>query len=209
DAIRRGKVSFEAFHSRLGALLAKVHQIKLSRFGSFNDSRGFANYLEFRFQKLEKNLKKFEPTSLLPRSLKSDIKTKVSFLIGKLSKSFEPVLIHGDPTPDNCVWTKDKEVVLVDWDNARAGFWLEDFSWLTYFGSHLTSKGSLSKRREVLFRSVLKNHGRCGLTSVEVIKIEKAFHILLAADLLGYYRFSQGNIKFYNKTKNRLFDLLK
>ncbi|MDP2933201.1 MAG: aminoglycoside phosphotransferase family protein, partial [bacterium] len=93
DAIGRGKVSFEAFHRRLGALLAKVHQIKLPRFGSLNDSRGFADYLEFRFQKLEKNLQKFEHANLLPQGLKREIKNKVSLLIGGLAKSFKPVLI--------------------------------------------------------------------------------------------------------------------
>lgn len=207
-AILKKKISFSDFHRRLGALVKRAHSIKLQKFGSLTTGKTSADFLACRFHKLDENLLKFRGQDFTP-NLGPKIKLKVSQLFAGAKSKIAPVLVHGDPTPDNCVFTPQGKIVLVDWDNAHGGFWLEDFAWLTYFGSHLSFIGSREKRRLMLYASFLKTHGRGGLSLPQIEKMEKGLHILQAVAMMEYYKFFRGDRVWFQKSRSRLFGLIK
>ncbi|MCL5436024.1 MAG: phosphotransferase [Patescibacteria group bacterium] len=207
-AIRAGRVSFLDFHRRLGKLVSRVHTIKQKRFGQLDEGKTSTVFLTYRFYELAKYLGDFKGKTLAP-GLQKQIEAKVKKLFAGLESRIKPVLIHGDPSPDNCVLTPAGKIVLVDWDNARGGFWLEDFAWLTYFGSHLTFLGSLKRRRQMLYASFLKAHGQRGFSLAQIERMELGLHILQAAHLMGYFKFFRGDEYWFRQTRDRLMGLIR
>ncbi len=205
EAIKTGLISFEDFHIKLFELLSKIHAISIKKFGLINAGEGeFETYQQYRFQDFQE--------------YKTDILTIPDFDISLLNKaegiisssykdiSEYPVLVHGDPTPDNSILTKDGQVILVDWDDARAGWWFDDMAWLIYCGSHISESGTLKERKELFYKlsPELQNQNRQKLED-----FQKVFDLSKQVGLIRYYYFSQKNIEEYENTLARLTETLK
>lgn len=209
-AIEKGMVSFEIFHTKLAELLKKINGVKLKSFGSAIPARGNSpSFLKWRLGEAKRKINEFKKVRSFPKDLYERIKAKVEYLLNPHLKSFFPVLNHGDASPANCIWTSGKEIVLVDWDNARVDIWLSDFSWLTYCGSHLSNFGSLEERRKRIRKAFLAGYAGMNLKESEIDDVERGLHILRASDMLDYYFFVQKNQRMFRETKKRLDRLLK
>lgn len=209
-AILSGKISFAWFHFMMGKLLKKVHGIKITNFGRL--SKPLVNgtkYYDIRLRHLNKHLNEFNGTRLLYPGLKEELLVRVEQGLKLVSGMCNPVLTHGDATPDNCILTPQGELVLVDWDNSKASVWLEDFTWLTYCGSHITSLGSLEKRSKIIWREFFRGYGQTSISKKDIKEIERSLHLLKAASHLGYHYFAQRNKKAFKQTLAKLKRLLK
>ncbi len=209
-AILSGKISFVRYHYLLGKLLRKLHGIRLKRFGRLSKplAKG-TTYYDIRLKHLIKHLDEFNGTALLPSGLRNELLVRVGPGLKLVSEICSPVLTHGDATPDNCILTPQGELALIDWDNSKASAWLEDFTWLTYCGSHMTSLGSLEKRSKIIWREFFRGYGRAGITKEDIKEIEYSLHLLKAVSHLGYHYFAQRNERAFKQTLAKLKRLLK
>lgn len=209
-AILSGRLSFSRYHFLLGKLLRKIHSIKISNFGRLSKPlpKG-TKYLEIRQKHLAKHLNEFAGTKLLDAKTLTSLDIKLCELLKSCKINFKPVLTHADATPDNCILTPKGELVLIDWDNAKASFWFEDFAWLTFCGSHMTSLGSLEHRSKIIWKEFFKGYGKACLSRKELKKQEYLQHLFKAASHLGYHYFAQGDKKAFKKTFSKLKVLLR
>ncbi len=204
EAITSGLVSFEMFHQKLAVLLYQVHSIPVSKFGLVNNGEGQNNSLrELKVTKVKKIIDQLNSASKEAASQIESIQDIVDSGLSRYEGKLKPVLIHGDPTVDNIIYTPQGELMLVDWDGALADSWLRDYSWITYFGSGL-SQGSLEERQVIIRNAFAEFHPQTDLDQDEIGKIESIYHILQAIDLLPYYYFDQQNMGAFNKTLDRL-----
>lgn len=211
DAIKNGTVTFELFHQKLAALLEQVHQIKIDNYGFINDGKGTdSNFLHFWLEKMKEGYEvKYKTIPDFDDRLYSDTVMIATRLLEPLKDKFTPVLNHCDPGPDNCIWTEDNQVVLIDWDTAMSGLWPYDLAILTYSGSHLSRFGSLEERQREIRNIFSKSKNAINLSVEELKNTERALHLIHAFSLLNYYHFGLGNMERYNLTIKRIKSLLK
>lgn len=208
DLLANKHLSYFEFYSQVAKLLSQVHKITLPKFGSVN-SKGkevldsYQKYIDYRINLVIKQ------TSALPkldRVLINKAKKQI-FLWLETIPFTQPVLIHGDPTPKNCLLDLSQNLVLIDWDDAKADIWLADFAWLTYFGTY--SAGTISPKRQKIIRDAfINNYGDYNFHSPEIVHFENALHLLISLELLPYYYFDQQNKDAYHWVKNRIVDIL-
>lgn len=211
QAIKDGDVSFEDFHTKLGALLRKVHGISIEKYGYIANGTGTEDdFIEHLIRNEVKNqFAKFNWSGMFPSDIIEKVEVRVKQLLEPYRGTFHPVLTHGDATPSNAIWLDSQEPVLIDWDNALSSIWMRDFMFLTYWGAHMTDFGSLKERREKIMHSLLKGYGPVEYTEREILDIERALHIVLSVMLLPYYFNEQKNMEAFEKAKKRLLDDLR
>ncbi|MDQ3098792.1 MAG: aminoglycoside phosphotransferase family protein [bacterium] len=209
DAICDGDVSFETFHEKLAKLLKQVHSIEIKKFGQINNGAGqYDNYIDYRVNKLPTRLNQITDDSDFDPLMVQKIETVVRKNLESLENKFKPVLVHGDPTPDNTIYTSDGQIILIDWDGALSDIWLWDYAWMTYWGSHLSKFGDIEERRQKTRESFIHGYGDSMFMLDEIDSIEHTLHILQAVDLLPYYYSDHKNREAYDKTKKKLYSLL-
>lgn len=209
DAILEGDVPFEEFHEKLAHLLAQIHAIEIKNFGQVNHGAGqFENYIDYRIKKLPSRLDQITEDKDFDTTMTKRIEDAVRKTLEPIEAKLKPVLVHGDPTPDNTIYTPDGQIILIDWDGALADIWLWDYAWMTYWGSHLSKFGDIEERRNKMRESFMKGYGTTTFTLEEIRSIENTLHILQAVDLLPYYYLDHKNPEAYIKTKNKLESFL-
>lgn len=117
------------------------------------------------------------------------------------------MLIHTDAHGDNLIITPKKEFVLVDWDNAKFGITLEDFTNLTAWFPISKEWRSL-KQRAVVRSAFLKGYGDIGFTKQEIAKLEKALHPTYTLSVLKYFFSNLKNVKYAKEIRSYLYKLL-
>ena len=210
EAIDSGKIDFSKFHEKLSHILARVHGIKADKYGSLTDKdEQRSSFVDWKLHKLEKSWKKSQSVTSYDTALFQEVKEKTITVLREMESKFTPVLMHGDASPDNCVIGDSGEVILVDWDSAQASIWVNDYSYIMYWGSHMSSLGLRTERAEKIFQSSGEITKNTDFSEGELKRIIQALHILQAVDLLPYYYFEQKNMEVYENTKVRLGELVK
>lgn len=210
DAILDGDISFELFHEKLAGLLFSIHQISIENYGLVNIGKGeYKTLLEFKLKQLDRYIAKLSSVTNLDNLNLSVLRTKVETKLAKFESKLRPVLVHADATPFNCIFTEDKNIVLIDWDGALSDSWICDYSWLTYSGSHLSQLGSRKERQEKIRKAFARRYPQNDLNPEEMAELEFVYHVLRAAELLPYYYFDQKNMEAFDLTKDRLSELAK
>jgi thiamine kinase-like enzyme len=211
DAIKNGAVTFELFHHKLAALLKKVHKIKIDNYGFLNTGKGTASsFLHFWLEKMKEVYDmKYKTIPNFDHQLYLKTVAVVTKLLDPIQNKFAPVLTHCDPGPDNCIWTEDNQIVLIDWDTAMSGIWPYDLAVLTYSGSHLSKFGSLEERQEKIRNIFLRLNTVNNLSVADFKNTERALHLIYAFSLLNYYYFGLKNIERYDLTVKGINSLLK
>jgi Ser/Thr protein kinase RdoA (MazF antagonist) len=205
--IREGRLTIEEFCERLGALLRRIHQIKFQRYGYIN--RGDGTNRDFIGRRLEDGrddvdtLRRFESEDQM---LYLRARARVEESLKPLGHYYAPVLTHGDPNPKNCIWMKDGQLVLVDWDNAASSLWIRDYAHLTYLclkrASPETAGEYMSKVRDSFFRG----YGEIDFSSADLALMERAWHIIWAHNALPCLR--QSGVDDFIRTRDYLLSLL-
>lgn len=209
-AVKRGLISLGEAYYQIGQILRQVHKIKLRQFGSLtNPKRQYADFLEWKLKedvtekfRLLKAAKKIDP------QLEPVVKQKLVELLMPFNRAFKPVLNHGDPNRENAIWTADRRLILIDWDNAFASTWLEDYADLTFWADFKHNKDFTRRRLEIFNKNFFKSHGLGGYKLFHIKKIEKALHIIKCMKLLTYYQFDKQNNSDFLETKRKLLKLL-
>lgn len=211
NAILQGKISFQKFHEKLGAILKKVHANELPHFGPIphDVARTNSDFIDHNLVSTKKVLLEFEHLETnFPKGLSSRV-AEILTSIQSLNHKLTPVLCHTDPPPNNCIYTPQGEIILIDWDNALGTTWVVDFADLTYSGSHMTALGPREERRKIIWESFLATHGLGEFTETELLQAEKVCHVLKAVYSLPYYYHTQSNMEWFWKTTDRLVELVK
>jgi len=188
-AIENGDMTREQFYAEVAKTLRKVHRIKTKRFGNWKNGLGHSSSFVKEWQeKVRIRIRELKGSKYYDEELEERVVILLGKLLTPLEKKLKPVLTHGDPGNDNCIWTNDKHLVLIDWDNALAAIWLRDLADLTYWGSYAKSLGRTGEeRRKKIRRAFLKGYGKVNLTPVEISRVEKALHMYHAVNLMPYY----------------------
>lgn len=209
EAIEDGDITFEAFHRLLFLNLKKMYQIPVTGFGHLNpEEETYDDFLSFRLDQLRDRFSELKTIPEFDEVYRVQIEDIFKERITPLNSRITPVLVHGDPTPANTIYTPEGEIVIIDWDNASSNSFMRDISWLTYWGSHLSSEGAKENRNEVLWKLLLEVFSDSGFSEEELRTLERINHIGISLDLLPYYHFDQQNMEEYEIVKKRLTELV-
>lgn len=207
-AIHNHRLTKADYYQKLGKILKKIHSVKTNRFGHINANKNFYtdvnSYWNSEFEDRVKDINELQGKVKLDAT---EISDKFSKLISSLDTDLFPVLIHSDATPDNVIYTLEKELILIDWDGAEGDCWMRDFAWLTFFSDYNDDHYEISPIQKILTDSFLKGYGRIDMEYNEFLDLQKAYHLALSVNLLAYY-LEKGNVKWSEKCMNRVKTLL-
>jgi Ser/Thr protein kinase RdoA (MazF antagonist) len=209
EAIEKAQISFEAFHKLHLKNLKKIYSVPVFGFGHLNPMQDtYDDFLSFRIDQLNDRFSDMKESPEFDEVYRVQIEDIFKDLIAPINQKIKPVLVHGDPTPLNTIYTPDRKIVILDWDNASSNSFMRDFAYLTYWGSHLTSIGPKENRNEILWRLLLEEFSDMGFSEEELKILERVNHIGISLDLLPYYRLTQQNMEAYELIKKRLTELV-
>jgi aminoglycoside phosphotransferase (APT) family kinase protein len=192
EAIRRGLIKKNKIVQETAKLLREIHTVKFDKFGKplFKQKYGAKNFSSFVLNLDSKdNLERLVGENLVPGKLIESGMDLLRSLLNKIDFVVEPVMVHGDPTPENVIWTK-RGPVLIDWDGAKATSWAYDAAWITYW---LGEKAA---------RAFFQGYAIGGIEMKSYKLLESIFHLALSLELLSYYAYS-------TKDKKRLAGAVK
>ena len=199
DAISR-EVGLEDFYFRVGKILKAVHEIELLRYGDINNGQGECyDLVEFILKDIDDCCKEL-PRNILSDNSRGKAKQIIRDILVSHKEKFKPALVHWDATPDNCVLTPSKEIVLIDWDNAMALPWLQDLAVITYW-----EEG----KEDMVRDAFLRGHGFEKFAFDEIVEIERTLQIWFAIRLLPFFYFEKQSVKSTRGIKEKLIRLLK
>jgi aminoglycoside phosphotransferase (APT) family kinase protein len=210
-AVRRGSLTPAAYFGLAGALLRKVHGISLPRYGYIGAGEG--TYDDFAGWVIDCGvgdcLRWVEDGTRPAETLLPLIERKVGPVLSRYESRFKPSLVHADCNPKNGLLTGGGGLVLVDWDESVAGFWVWDYAGLTYWYSHMRKDGGppgdtgLDEARASFFRA----YGQPEFEEAEMRELEWAMHTAMAAGEMSYL-YKVGDAQGYARSHSLLFSLL-
>lgn len=191
----QGTQKLPEFYEKLGRVLAQIHAIPLERFGDVNNGKGeHENYIAANERYVHAVIEKLKPVVSLP----ADCEAKMVQELGRLraiEPKLNPVLVHTDANPGNCIITPEGELVLIDWDNARGLFWVQDLAYLTAKEKYREAWGDFREDRSESIRdNFLKGHGLGEFNLEEIALIERWSHLIQGLNWLDYLHFTQGDL---------------
>lgn len=203
EAIKNGMISFKEFHQKLFKVLDKVHSIPVERFGLIKKGKGeYRSYVDYKLGTLKGSINEIRKIPGFEIELLKNAESMSKTILEKTD--FRPVLTHGDATPCNTIYTSDGNVILIDWDDARAGAWFDDYAWILYCGSHISTEGSLDERRRIIYnlkKEFVKNKS--------LQELEKVLFLIKAIELLPYYYFIRKDINAFELTLKKVHASIK
>lgn len=199
EAIKKNLVSVDEMFSGVAKILKKVHTVKFKRFGRppfTKDEKGEKDFSSFvlRFKEKEK-FKNLVKDNLVSSSLLKVGEERLQDLLDKIDFPVRSVMVHGDATPQNVLWTRQGPV-LVDWEDVKATSWVYDLAWMTYWWE------------DKVWTPFLKGYGAHRESEIEKRRLEKIIHLYLAIDLLPYYAYDVQDKKRLEKGIEKLNKLL-
>ena len=210
-AVRRGSLTPAAYFGLAGALLRQVHSIGLPLYGYIGDGRGlYEDFADWLLDcDVKDNLSRVDDGTRPAETLLPLIERKVGPVLRRHEPRFRPALVHADCNPKNGLLTEGGDLVLIDWDEAVAAFWVWDYAGLTYWYSYMRKDGGgpgdagLAEARASFFRS----YGETGFDEDELREIERALHVAMAAGEMSYL-YKVGDAPGYERGRALLLSLL-
>lgn len=200
EAINKKLVTIDKMFSEVAKILKKVHTIEFAKFGKppfIKEEEGEKDFSPFVLSfKGKERLTNLIKDKLISRNLFKAVEKKLRNLLGKIDFFIKPVMVHGDATPQNILWTKQGPV-LVDWENVIATSWVFDLAWMTYWWG------------EKVWLPFLRGYGVHEESEKEKRLLEKIIHLNLAIDLLSYYAYQIQDQKRLKSGIRKLKRLLK
>lgn len=189
----QGTQKLPEFYQKLGRLLAQVHAIPVERFGDINNGKGeHERYVEANERYIHSVIEKLKPVVTLPADCEAKMVEELHGLRAVEIK-LKPVLVHTDANPGNCIVTSEGELVLIDWDNARGLFWVQDLAYLTATEKYREAWGdSREDRSDSIRENFLVGHGLGEFNLEEIALVERWCHVIQGLNWLDYLHFTQG-----------------
>lgn len=209
DLIMEEEISFEEYFNKLAALLQKVHQISVDGYGAIHNGKG--EYKTFYESKLS-YIKSLRERMKDLRDIDESVHEAVLQIVEDLKKHehlFKPVLVHGDPPPGNGIVNKNGELILIDWDNAGFGIWIDEYAGLTYKGAYMWQyKLSEEERNEIIKRSFRNYYKGVDFDDPDLLEVVRLLQILIAYHSLVVHYFQHEDMELFESAKKRLNNLL-
>lgn len=208
DAIMDNTIGFEEFFEKLLVLLKKVHEISLRGYGTIHQGEGECKtFYESKLNWYKKLREKLEELSDLDSNLHNSVLQEVEKL-NKFEYMMEPVLVHGDATPYNAIYTPSANLILIDWDNAGSGVWQSEYAELTYKGAYMWQYSTEDERNRLIKRMYRKVYPEVNFEDSDFLELVKILQILTAYGSLVTHYFQHEDLDLYEKTKKRLLLML-
>ena len=214
-AIREGRLAPAAYAEMAGALLRRVHEVVVPLYGYIGDGGGmYDDYVGWTLDcEVLDSLREIDDGSAPAETLYPRIERRVEPALRRYESRFTPALLHVDCTPKNAVLSAggssggESPLVLVDWDEAVAGFWVRDFASLTYWYSYTYKDGAMSARADEIRDAFLRGYGETEFDRAELSEIESALHVTQAAGELSYL-YRVGDARGFARTRGLLLHLI-
>jgi Ser/Thr protein kinase RdoA (MazF antagonist) len=183
---------------KLGALVSKIHQIKLTGYGYIGVGvADWSKFSEFMYNSFDENTNNLLTQNLAKRS---EIETVWSEIYQRLKvcDKYPPVLCHTDLSTKNILVNEDN-ITLIDWDDAYSLCWVADIACLT-----LWMKQEYGSNAEVYRTAFLDNY-----------KTEYDLNVFYETEDLLHVRYGLANLNYfigtpqYDRSKAILMESLK
>jgi thiamine kinase-like enzyme len=194
-AINKNLVEKNNLFKIIAQTLKKVHSLEMPGFMQSSTAdkqkQTFDQFINNSYSL--PRLNKLQEKGLVSKSLIEKNTDKLNQLVKTIDFQVSPVLVHGDATPHNIIYQKkDNNIVLIDWEDAKASSWVFDLAYITYHWGKT-------------FRNlIISEHGLFNLQRDQVIRLETIFHLQLGLKLLPYYAFDTKNVQAFHKTLDKL-----
>ena len=209
EAVKKRQISLSKAFFKTGWALKKVHRIKIKKFGKINNGKGQnVNFIENKLLAVKARIRRLETGNSIKPRLYPLIEKFVIDNLGQFSRSFVPVLNHGDANRENAIYTPKGEWVFIDWDNAYAGAWIEDYTELTYWVDWDRKPAHAKRIHELIRKNFFKGYGSHDFSDEQIQKIEKALHIIKVTNMMQYYHFAKKSPAEFKKTREKLYKML-
>jgi aminoglycoside phosphotransferase (APT) family kinase protein len=213
-AMREGRLTPAAYSEMAGALLRRVHEVSVPLYGYIGDGVGMdEDFVGWTLAcEVGDSLREIKDGSEPAETLYPLIERKAEPVLRRYESRFKPVLVHADCTPKNAILragARDGEapLVLVDWDEAIAGFWVRDYARLTYWYSHDYKDGALAANADEIRDAFLRGYGETDFDRAELAEIESTLHLTQTAGVLSYF-YRVGDAEGFARTRELLLHML-
>lgn len=209
EAVKRKQISLSKAFFKTGQALKKVHQIKIKKFGKIRNGNGeSSDFIEGKLKAVKQRIKRLETVNAVKPQLYPIIESLVKNNLCQFSKHFTPVLNHGDANRENAIYIPKGDWVLVDWDNAYAGIWLEDYAELTYWVDWERKSDHAKRVYTLIHKNFFKGYDAHNFTDGQIVKIERVLHIIKTTNMMVYYYFVKKTPSEFKKTRKKLYNLI-
>jgi aminoglycoside phosphotransferase (APT) family kinase protein len=209
-AVKKKIISEYELYYKFGELSSKIHKIKVKKFGLINSGKGTRkNYIDAQLIRAKKILNSLTKKKAFETNPYSEVKKVVIDTLKAYERKIQPRLFHGDMSETNTIVTKNKNIILIDWDNAQSGFWLSDFIELSRRQMFEKSWNTNPKRMQAARKAFFKGYGKIPFSSSEILVLENTLQMLRQLWQMNYYYFDNVNLKRFKETKRIFLALLK
>lgn len=207
DAIMDGDIPFEEFFNQLVVILQKIHDISPDRFGEFPEWAGKPKPLsEVEITAYQRNFERLSPLKDIDPSVHEIVLAQVQKL-KEYDGLFKPCLIHGDPGSSNTIITNEG-IVIIDWDNAKIGTWVEEYAGMTFRGAFMHQYKTDKERNKMIERSFRNHYTGVNFDDPDLKEVVRILHILHAYGSQAVHYFQHQDMELYEVAKKRLAKLL-
>jgi Ser/Thr protein kinase RdoA (MazF antagonist) len=213
-AIREGRLAPAAYAEMAGALLRRVHEISVPLYGYIGDGGGMdEDFVGWTLGcEVWDSLREIRDGSAPAQTLYPRIEREVEPALRRYESRFTPALLHVNCTPKNGILVGGApggvgRLVLVDWDEAVAGFWVRDYASLTYWYCYMYKDGGASARADEIRDAFLRGYGAAGFDRAELAEMESALHTVQAVGELSYL-YRVGDAEGFARTRGLLLHLI-
>lgn len=210
EVIQQGLLTETELYRAFGMLAKKFHGVKIKKFGPVNGGQGLhENFTEMQLNGIRKILNLLTKKKALSTNPHPQVEQLINNTLRKFKKQIQPVLLHGDMSETNAIVSKNKKVILIDWDNARAGFWLADFIELTRRQLFLKEWTSNPKRMRAARSAFFAGYGKIPFSPKKLAALEQTLQVIRQIWQMNYYCFDNIDRKKFNTVKQLFYKLLK
>lgn len=199
DRLALSKIETIELFEKLGALVSKIHQIKLTGYGYIGGGvAAWSKFSEFMYNSFDECTNNLLSHNLVERVELEAIWYEIYQRL-KICDTYPPVLCHTDLSDKNILVNKDN-ITLIDWDDAYSLCWIADIACLT-----LWMKQEYGGNAEVYKTAFLDNY-RTEYDMNVFYKTENLLHVRYGLENLNYFidtpQYSEQRSSFYINEKS-------
>ena len=204
EAVKKGLLDYKKSYFEKGKILCKIHKIKVKNFGPLRKGKGKSpDFIGYKLKRADGFLKRMIADGLIEEGISKKMSLRVRQALEPFRKDLKPVLVHGDATGKNTIWTKGQGLILIDWDNAWSGIWLWDFIELSWWWRHLKSWQD-KKKQKLARQAFFRGYGKVQYDENELKILEYGLHLIKSAERMHYFYYDLKKLKNFNRVK-RIF----
>lgn len=165
---------------KLGALMSKVHQIKVKNYGYTGSGIGiWTSFSEFIYDIFDDATSYLREENIVEAGKLDAIRENLRDKL-KACDCYSPVICHGDLSTKNILVHKD-EIVLIDWDDVQSLCWMADIARMTTWMKLTYDSKSADAYRKAFLDFYETEYDKSAFD-----KLEDALHVWYCIDYLNF-----------------------